>query len=201
MRRGLAAVAGGALLAAVAGCAATPPAPTAATPTPSWTVRVLTAAPIKPKTAAPALKITGTAWPAILASLSGYGGWLLANPDPSLVAMIATPGCAMNDLLSRQVTALHEENAYVTPSPPVFSLVVGRSPAVTNEMTLDVTASRPAEPVLAGPKATVISSFAALPPTSLQITLVRGADNKWRFCTVNAIADTGDGSDPSVPLL
>lgn len=198
MRRGLVAVACAALL---TGCAATPPASGPATPAPSWTVRVLTAAPIKPKTPAPALKITGTAWPAILASLSGYGGWLLANPDPSLVAAVATPGCAMYDLLSQQVTALHDENAYVTPSPPVFGLIVGTSPAVTNEMTLDVTASRPAEPVLAGPQATVISSFAALPPTSLRITLVRGADTKWRFCTVDATTDSGDGNDPSVPLL
>ncbi|WP_199512100.1 hypothetical protein [Nucisporomicrobium flavum] len=36
---------------------------------------------------------TGTAWPAMLASLSGYGQWLLANPDPAKVETIAAPGC------------------------------------------------------------------------------------------------------------
>jgi hypothetical protein len=181
--------------------AATSVASTSAAPGPSYTVHALTAAVPKPKTAAPALKNTGAAWPAILASLSAYGQWLLANPDPALVATIAQPGCAMTDLLSRQVTALYEEGAYLKPSPPVFTLISGLSPAIGNEAGLDVTASRAAEPVLGATTGTVISTFDPLPTTDLDITLYRGADNKWRFCTVNTAADTGANDDPSVPLL
>jgi hypothetical protein len=180
----------------------------AATPQPSYTVTNLTVAAPKPKTGAPALKTTGTAWPAILASLAGYGQWVLANPDPSKVANVAAPGCAMYDLLSQQTTALFEEQAYLKPSAPVFSLVTGPSPAagstiaaLGNEVSLDVTAIRAAEPVLSQSTATPISAFQPLPATALEITLYQGADKKWRFCTVNTWSDTGEGGDPSVPLL
>jgi hypothetical protein len=67
---------------------------------------VVTVAAPKPKTAAPALKTTGTAWPALLASLSGHGQRVLANPDPSKLADVAQPGCAMYNLLSRQTILL-----------------------------------------------------------------------------------------------
>ena len=46
-----------------------------------------------------------------------------------------------------------------------------------------------------------INTFAAMPVTSLQITLMRGADQKWRFCTVDATSDSGAPDDPSLPLL
>jgi hypothetical protein len=199
--------AGALLLSALTGCsallgsAAAVPS-TSAAPPPSYKVTNLTVATPKPKTGAPALKTTGTAWPAILASLSGYGQWVLANPDPSKIADVAEPGCAMYDLLSQQTTALFEEKAYLKPSAPVFTQVVFPSPAPAgNEITLDVTATRAAEPVLSQSKAAPISTFQPLPATALQITLFQGSDKKWRFCTVDAWSDTGAADDPSVPLL
>jgi hypothetical protein len=208
-RASLAAGVGGVLLAALAGCSALPGAAAApATPVPSYTVPVLTVATPKPRSAAPALKTTGVAWPAVLASLSGYGQWLLANPDPALVGNVATPGCSMYNLISQQATALLRDQAYLQPAAPVFGPVTGPSPApgataavLGNEVTLDVTATRPLEAVLSRAGGMRISSFDALPQSTLQITLFRPADNKWRFCTVNAQADTGAGDDPSVPLL
>jgi hypothetical protein len=205
--------AGALLLSALTGCSAllgsTAAVPSAsATPQPSYKVTNLTVATPKPKTGPPALTTTGTAWPAILASLAGYGQWVLANPDPSKIANIAAPGCAMYDLLSQQTTALFEEQAYLKPSAPGFSLVTGPSPAagstiavLGNQVSLDVTATRAAEPVLSRSKATPISTFQPLPATALEITLYQGADKKWRFCTVNTWSDTGDDEDPSVPLL
>jgi hypothetical protein len=212
LRAGLAAGVGGVLLAALAGCSALlGPAATPATPVPpapSYTVPALTVATAKPRIAAPALKTTGVAWPAVLASLSGYGQWLLANPDPALVGNVAMPGCSMYNLIAQQATALLRDQAYLQPAAPVFGPVTGPSPApgttaavLGNEVTLDVTATRPIEAVLSRAGAMQISSFDALPRTTLQITLFRPADNKWRFCTVNAEADTGAGNDPSVPLL
>jgi hypothetical protein len=161
----------------------------------------------KPRSAAPALKTTGAAWPAILASLAGYGQWLLANPDPALVGTIAEPGCTMANLITQQAAALLDEHAYLKPSPPTFGTVTGPSPApgstaavLGNEVLLSVTASRPQEAVVsrAGRPITV---FAAMPSTPLQITLFRAADNKWRFCMVDALSDSGAPDDPSVPLL
>jgi hypothetical protein len=212
LRVGLAAGVGGVLLAALAGCSALlGPAATPATPVhpaPSYPVPVLTVATPKPRSAAPALRTTGVAWPAVLASLSGYGQWLLANPDPALIGNVAMPGCSMYNLISRQATALLRDQAYLQPAAPVFGPVTGPSPApgataavLGNEVTLDVTATRPLEAVLSRAGGTPISSFDALPQTTLQITLFRPADNKWRFCTVNAAADTGAGDDPPVPLL
>jgi hypothetical protein len=200
------------LLGGLSGCSAllgsTAVPSTSATPQPSYTVTNLTVATPKPKTGAPALKTTGTAWPAILASLAGYGQWVLANPDLSKIGNVAQPGCAMYDLLSQQTTALFEELAYLKPSAPVFSLVTGPSPAagstiavLGNEVSLDVTATRAAEPVLSQSNAAPISTFQPLPATALEITLHQGSDKKWRFCTVNAWSDTGEDDDPSVPLL
>jgi hypothetical protein len=149
---------------------------------------------------------TGSAWPRILASLSGYGQWLLANPDPSRVGTVANPGCAMANLLSEQITGLLGSQAYLKPAAPVFVSVVGPSSASTasaavgDEVILEVTASRPGEPVL-DRRGTQITAFAPLPPTALQITLDRGVDRRWRFCTVEAVTDSGAPDDPSVPLL
>jgi hypothetical protein len=207
VRAGLAAGVGAVLLGALTGCstllgtsAAVPSA--SAAPQASYKVSAVTVSTPKPRTAAPALKTTGSAWPAILASLAGYGQWVLANPDPAKVADVAQPGCAMYDLLSQQTTALFEEKAYLKPSAPVFTLVTGPSPAPAgNEVDLDVTVTRAAEPVLSQSKATVISTFTALPAIPLEITLYQGTDKKWRFCTVNAWSDTGAADDPSVPLL
>jgi hypothetical protein len=201
----------GALLAASAGCSAllgsaapvTPPTSAAA---PSFPVPVLTVATPRPRSAAPALKSTGTAWPSILASLAGYGQWLLANPDPSLVGNVATPGCATYNLISSQVTGLFRDQAQLKPSAPVFGPVTGPSPAagatmaaLGNEVTLDVTASRPAEAVISRNRGIQVSAFDALPQSALRITLYRGADQRWRFCTVDALP--GTAADGPVPLL
>jgi hypothetical protein len=69
-----------------------------------------------------------------------------------------------------------------------------------NEVLLNVTASRPQELVVSR-TGKPITVFAAMPPTALQITLFRAADNKWRFCMVDALSDSGAPDDPSVPLL
>jgi hypothetical protein len=217
--RGLLTAAAGVLLAALAGCSSLPgfAAAPAASPAPPVPVPASTASPVplpvltvatpKPVRPAPALKTTGAAWPAILTSLTGYGQWLLANPDPALVGNIAQPGCAMADLISQQAAGLLADRAVVKPSPPVFGAVTGPSPApgmsvavLGSEVTLDVTVSRPAETVVSR-TGKQITAFAALPSTALQITLWRAADNKWRFCTVAAASDSGAPDDPSVPLL
>ena len=67
--------------------------------------------------------------------------------------------------------------------------------------TLTVTATRAAGTVLSQAKAQTITAYGPLPTTSLQITLIQGADKKWRFCTVNPMTDTGAPDDQSVPLL
>ncbi|MGA5299756.1 hypothetical protein ACPCHT_07485 [Nucisporomicrobium flavum] len=139
--------------------------------------------------------------------MSGYGQWLLANPNPALVGKVAAPGCGMANLLSRQLQGLLGDRASAVPKPPVFGPVTGPSavtgasaPLPGDRVILDVVASRPAEPVI-GRSGKVLGQIAALPATALEITLDRGSDGRWRFCTVNAVADTGDPEDPSVPLL
>jgi hypothetical protein len=207
-RTGLTTGIGGALLVALAGCSALPgfaggPAAPASASAPVVTkpIPVVTITTPKPRTAAPALKTTGVAWPGILASLAGYGQWVLANPDPALVAPVAEPGCAMSNLMSQQAAGLLGDRAYLKPSPPGFGTVVGPSAAVGNTVTLAVTATRPVETVLSRAGAKPITVFDALPPTDLLITLYRGADTKWRFCTVEPRGDSGAPGDASVPLL
>jgi hypothetical protein len=207
-------VAGG-LLAGLTGCSipglpAAPPASGAPLPASTASAvpsRIVTIVTPKPRTAPPALKNTGTAWPGILASLAGYGQWLLANPDPALVGTIATPGCAMYNLVSRQAAALLRDQAYLSPVAPVFGAVTGPAPApgakaavIGNAVRLDVSASRPVEQVISrGGKQLAV--FDPLPQATLQITLYRAADHKWRLCTVNTLGDTADPRDPSVPLF
>jgi hypothetical protein len=112
--------------------------------------RVITVVTPKVRTAAPAVKNTGTAWPAILASLAAYGQWSLANPDPATVAAVAVPGCSTANQLAEQMTGLLGSRALVKPS--------------------------------------------------LAITLNRGSDRKWRFCSIESIVD-GSPEDPTVALL
>jgi hypothetical protein len=194
-----------ALLMTLTGCAVTGTAgtTTAQTPAPVLTapIPVLTVATPKPRTPAPALKNTGVRWPAILASLSGYGQWVLANPDPALVGAITEPGCAMANLLAQQASGLLGDHAYLKPVPPVFLSVTGPSPAAGNAVTLSVSASRPQEAVLSRTGNKPITAFAALPVTDLRITLYRGPKGGWRLCTVDATADSGWPDDPSLPLF
>ncbi|MFI5934222.1 hypothetical protein [Actinoplanes sp. NPDC051494] len=209
----------GVVLSGATGCSAlagTVAAPSlAVTPVPSVAVswappaKLITAATPKPRMAAPALKLTGTAWPAILASLTGYGQWLLANPDPALAGNIAVPGCAMYNTVYEQADSLLRDKAYLKPGPVTFGAVTGPSPAPgtgvaarSGRVVLDVTVQRPAEPVVSRSGGAVISSYDALTTgTALQITLLRGGDAKWRFCTVDALDDSGAPDDPSVPLF
>lgn len=195
--------------ATLSGCASTTTATTVgAVVAPSVSVspspaRVITIATPKATSAAPALRNTGTSWLPIVTSLSAYGQWLLANPDPALVGNVATPGCAVANLLTQQLEGLLTSRAYVKTSPAVITSVLGPSPATgTGTGTvLTVIASRPAEPVLSRAKATTISTFDAYPQSALQITLDLGADKRWRFCSVESAADAGATDDPSVPLI
>lgn len=200
-----------AVLAGLSGCAAlglgSTPVPAAFTATPAASVspKPLPTRPgvptPKPKTPAPALKNTGAAWPAILASLSGYGQWLIANPDPALIGNVAAPGCAVSDELGVQLSALLNENAYVQTSPVAITFVLGPSPAVGGRATLDVTAARAAEPVLSRAAKVAVTTYNAVPPTNLRIGLSQGADRRWRLCTVQSYADSGTSDDPSIPLI
>src|SRR5690349_15923166 len=78
--------------------AAVPAGPTA-TPGPVSTfVQTAPAA----NSAAPGLSNTGTNLPAVVASLIRYGQWLITNPDPDRVAIVAAPGCAASNDLIRE---------------------------------------------------------------------------------------------------
>ncbi|UQU62460.1 hypothetical protein COUCH_25925 [Couchioplanes caeruleus] len=202
-----------ALQVSLSGCAATATtagtaAPPARSVSPAPALPVIVAVTPKPRTPAPSVSNTGTAWPAMLASLSGYGQWLLANPDPAKVGTIAAPGCAVYDLISEQADGLLRDKAYVRPAKVTFGTVVGPSPAagtpvsaLGGHVTLDVTVSRPAEAVLSRTGARPITSFPPLATTGLQITLVQGSDGRWRLCTADAQDDTAAADDPSVPFL
>lgn len=185
---------------AVAGTAATTaPAPRASvSPGP---VRAVTVAVPKATTPAPALRNTGTSWLPIVTSLSAYGRWLLANPDPALVGNVATPGCAVANMLAEQINGLLASGAYVKTSPAVISSVLGPSPATGTEVDLDVVAARPAEPVVSRTGGRTISAFDAFPQQTVQVTLDLGADKRWRLCAVQSSADEGAPDDPSVPLV
>ena len=196
-----------AAVAALGGCATTTGATTAAaTPIPTVSVspspaRVITVAVPKATSAAPALRNTGTSWMPILTSLSSYGQWLLANPNPALVGTVATPGCAVANLLSDQIDGLLGSRASVRTAPAAITSVLGPSPATGSQMVLRVIASRPAEPVLSRAEGKTISTFDAYPQSALQVTLDLGADRRWRFCSVESATDAGATDDPSVPLI
>ena len=192
----------------LSGCAVLTETPATATVEAPETAAVAPAVPAervtieipKPRSAAPTLKTTGTAWPTILASLADYGQWVLANPNPALVENVATPGCATANHLSRQVTGMLGSRTYLKPNPPVFTTVNGPVPAdgatdalLGDTVTLDVTASRPSGPVISR-TGQQVSTFAPLPQTRLQVTLRRDADNKWRFCTITTMGTPATGS-------
>jgi hypothetical protein len=205
MRR-LFAVLGVALTATLSGCAGvvtatgpvTPAAKVSASPVPAKVITITTP---KAATGAPGLATTGTAWLPILTSLSAYGQWLLANPDPALVGTIATPGCGAANLLTTQLDGLLGSRTYVKTSPATIVSVVAPSPAANGSVTLMVVASRPAEPVLSRAGAKTVSTFGAYPQGTLEVTLDLGADQRWRFCTIEANGDPAGGTDASVPLI
>jgi hypothetical protein len=190
--RGKLTVLGVAVVATLSGCsaltgsatatsAATPAPKVSASPSPA---RVITIATPKAHSAAPALSTTGSSWKSIVTSLAGYGQWLLGNPDPSMIANVATPGCGMSTLLGQQVNGLINSNTYVQTSAPVITQVVGPSASATGTVSLAVVASRAAEPVLSQKKGTTITTITPYAPTTLSVTLSRGTDKKWRLCEV-----------------
>ena len=169
--------------------------PTPAVSTSPSPMRVISAVTPKARTGAPGLSTTGSAWMPIMKSLAGYGQWLLANPDPSLVGNVATPGCGMSALLGQQVNGLLNSSAYVQTTAPTFTQVLGPSAAPTGTVGLTVVASRPAEPVLSQKKSGVtITTIMPYVPTVFTVTLTKGADNKWRLCEVK----TPDGSEATL---
>jgi hypothetical protein len=206
-RFALLATAGTTALLTLTGCATTTTtvlpvtATTSASPGP---VTSTTPTPAKPTTAAPALSNTGTAWPTVIGSMVTYGQWLLANPNPALAGTITEPGCGSDNALTAELQSLVEQNAYVTPSPPTITTIIGPSPSATSGTTtaaaslggqviIDIQAVRPAEPVVertTGIKKSATSGIVELSdqgqltPTSLRITLILGSDSKWRFCTI-----------------
>jgi hypothetical protein len=124
----------GVVLLLAGGCAAssaTVSAAPTATPAPQASAtpaRVITIVTPKARTAAPAVKNTGTAWPAILASLAAYGQWSLTNPELTTIPAIAVPGCSMANLLAEQMSGLLGSHTLVQPRPVVFNFVTGPSP-------------------------------------------------------------------------
>jgi hypothetical protein len=184
----------GCAVAAAGGTATTAPAPSSSLPP----VQVRTVVVAKPRTPPPALATSGTAWPTVLASLTTYGQWLLANPDPALVGNVAAPGCAVAQLLTSQVQSLVAGNATVVTAPTSFTAITGPT-AATGQVVLMVTAGRPAEPVVSRAKSGVtIGSYTAVPPASFEVTLNQGADGKWRYCTIE---NQPDETVAAVPLL
>jgi hypothetical protein len=189
---------GGCAAAGAATPTAVPSAHVSVSPSP---IRVVTVAVPKATTPAPALTNTGTSWMPIVTSLSAYGQWLLANPNPALVGNVATPGCAVANMLTEQINGLLESHATVKTSPAVITSVLGPSPATGTSVDLDVVAARPAEPVVSRKGGRTISTFQALPQQTVQVTLDLGADKHWRFCAVESSTDEGATDDPSVPLV
>jgi hypothetical protein len=200
--RGKLTVLGAAVAATLSGCSAVTtgvtatPAPAGPAPAgPTGPMRVIAVATPKARTGAPGLATTGSNWPAITKSLTGYGQWLLGNPDPSRIANVAMPGCGMADLLGRQVGGLLDSGTYVRTTAPVITRVTGPSAPANGTVALSVVAGRAAEPVLSRANGTTITTIAPVAPAVLAVTLAQGSDKKWRLCEV-----TGpDGSE--VPLL
>lgn len=191
--RGKLAVIGVAVAATLSGCSAVRSGVTTteaakaprvnASPSPMRVIRIATP---KAHTGAPGLSTTGSNWKSIVTSLTGYGQWLLGNPDPSMIANVATPGCAMANLLGQQVNGLLNSGTYVRTVTPAITQVVGPSAApATGTVGLAVVASRAAEPVLSQKKGTTITTVAPYAATTLTVTLNQGSDKKWRLCEVS----------------
>jgi hypothetical protein len=187
---------GVAVVATLSGCSALTGGGTSATATTGATpqvsvspspMRVISVVTPKAKSGAPGLATTGSSWMPIMKSLTGYGQWLLGNPDPSLVGNVAAPGCGMSNLLGQQVNGLLNSSLYVQTTAPVITQVIGPSPATTSTVGLTVVAGRVAEPVLSEKKSGVtVTTIAPYPATTFTVTLSKGADSKWRMCDVTA---------------
>lgn len=167
--------------------ATTTPAALGPTLPPRTATATSIATPARPTSGAPALANTGTAWPKVVGSLLTYGQWLLANPNPTLASTITVPGCAANDMLTAELQTYVDQNAYVQPAAPILTSITGPVGAIGGQATVDIQAVRGAEPVyqrpITGSTTHVTAGRPPLPPTALSLTLIRGADSRWRVCT------------------
>lgn len=179
---------------APSGCATaattTPAAIGGNTPAPAAAATTITtlASPAPPTSKAPALTNSGTTWPKVVGSLLTYGQWLLANPNPTLAGTITVPGCAAHDMLTAELQAYADQSAYVQPAAPILTSITGPTGAIGGQVTVDIQAVRGPEPVyqraVAGSTTHVTTDRPQLPPTALSLSLIRGADSRWRLCTV-----------------
>ncbi len=198
--------AGVAALAALTGCATTTvttPASTAVA-APVKAVAVAAATPAPPTSKAPALATTGTTWPTVVGSLITYGQWLLANPNPTLTGNITVPGCAADNALQAELRSYVAQRAYVQPAAPELTSISGPTGTIGGQVQVDIEAVRGSETVYqrtrAGSTTHVVSGRAGLTPTGFSLTLIRGTDSHWRFCTVTVPADSAD-TDALTTLL
>jgi hypothetical protein len=191
-RRALAAVATAAMaMAGLSGCTIpflTPISAATITPTPLPAAPSTSSPLMAPSGPVPALANTGTQWAPMLSSLLTYGQWLLANPSPAAVGMVANvgaAGCPLTDQLSNQVVNLSGENWRLAPSPLTLSSLGTPTTLAAGEttVTLSLQASRAAEPIV-DPSGGVASQVAALPLVGFDVTLLLGGDGKWRLCSV-----------------
>lgn len=75
------------------------------------------------------------------------------------------------------------------PVPPVITSVIGPSGTIGAQVSVDVQMVRGSESVYqraATGTTHVRTGRPALAPTSLNLTLIRGTDARWRLCTVTA---------------
>jgi hypothetical protein len=168
----------------------------------------LPAAPSSPSTLmppsgpVPVLANTGTRWAPMLSSLLTYGQWLLANPSPAAVGMVANvgaAGCPLTDQLTNQVTNLTAENWRLAAAPLTLSSL-GTPTALAGgqtTVTLSLQASRAAESIVdaSGQPA---SAVAALAPAGFDVTLLLGGDGRWRLCSAVPNESGVAGGTPSL---
>jgi hypothetical protein len=183
--------------AALTGCTAATTPIGASTPVsvkPVRTSRTI-ASPAPPTSNAPALTNTGTTWPKVVGSLVTYGQWLLANPNPGLANTITVPGCAADDMLTAELRTYVGQGAYVQPVAPILTSISGPVGAVGGQVTVDIQAVRGAEAVyqraIPGSTTHVTADRPQLAPTALRLNLIRGADSRWRVCTVTDPLNSG----------
>ena len=150
----------------------------------------------------PALNNTGNNWAPMLASLLTYGQWLLANPNSGMVATMAAAGCPAAAALSTEMTSLSGESWRLAPAPLTISSLGAPSTLAAGQttVTLPVQVSRAAETVV-DTTGQAASRVAALPPTTFDVTVLLGADGKWRLCSARAALDPADRQLTALSLL
>ncbi|BBH70685.1 hypothetical protein ACTI_73700 [Actinoplanes sp. OR16] len=144
--------------------------------------------PAAPTSKAPALTTSGTNWPTVVGSLTTYGRWLLANPNPTLTGPVTEPGCSADDALAASLQTYVDESSYVLPDAPTLTSIVCPTGSVGAQVVIDIEATRGIGPVYDRRQTANTrqrSELAALPPTEFSLTLTRGADSRWHICSVN----------------